>query len=77
MQKSFEATPPNCVNMLVAGVVTSEMRSRLDQMGVVKVFLLDDLSHDGGPWIDFLNEVFPLKIIPNRPLSPQVPTPSF
>ena len=58
MQKSFEATPPNCVNMLVAGVVTPEMRSRLDQMGVVKVFLLDDISHDGGPWTDFLNEVF-------------------
>ena len=58
MQKSFEATPPNCVNMLVAGVVTPEMSARLDQMGVVKVFLLDDLSHDGDLWTDFLNEVF-------------------
>ena len=58
MQKSFEATPPNCVNMLVAGVVTPEMRARLDQMGVVKVFLLDDLSYDGDLWSDFLNEVF-------------------
>ena len=58
VQKSFEATPPGCVNMLVAGVVTSEMRTRLEQMGVVKVFLLDDLSHDGQQWLDFVNEVF-------------------
>ena len=58
MQKSFEAMPPDCVNMLVAGVVTPEMRSRLDQMGVVKVFLLDNLAHDGASWTDFINEVF-------------------
>ena len=38
MQKSFEATPAQCVNFLVAGVVTAEMRKRLDQMGLVKVF---------------------------------------
>ena len=58
MQKSFEETPPNCVNMLVAGVITPEMESRLENMGVSKVFLLDDLAHDGEDWIDFLNEVF-------------------
>lgn len=58
MQKSFEATPPDCVNILVAGVVTPEMRTRLDQMGVIKVFLLDDLARDGKPWTDFINEVF-------------------
>ncbi len=58
MQKSFEATPPNCVNMLIAGVVTAEMRFRLDQMGLEKVFLFDDLSHDGASWTDFVNEVF-------------------
>ena len=58
MQKSFEATPPNCVNMLIAGVITAEMRSRLDQMGVEKVFLLDDLAHDGESWTQFTNEVF-------------------
>ena len=27
-------------------------------MGVVKVFLLDNLSYDGDLWTDFLNEVF-------------------
>ena len=58
MQKSFEATPPGCVNFLVAGVVTPEMSNRLDQMGVVKVFLLDNLAHDGDQWTGFLNEVF-------------------
>ena len=58
MQKSFEATPPNCVNFLVVGVVTEEMRLRLNAMGVVKVFLLDELAHDGEPWTRFLNEVF-------------------
>ncbi len=58
MQKSFEETPPGCVNMLIAGVITSEMESRLENMGVIKVFLLDDLAHDGEEWIDFLNEVF-------------------
>lgn len=58
MQKSFEATPPGCVNFLVAGVVTPEMQGRLDQIGVVKVFLLDDLAHDGQGWTDFINEVF-------------------
>ena len=58
MQKSFEATPPGCVNFLVAGVVTSEMRARLDQMGVVKVYMLDDLAHDGEEWTEFINELF-------------------
>ena len=58
MQKSFEATPPGCVNMLVAGVVTTEMRTRLSQMGVVKVFMLDELTHDGEGWSNFVNELF-------------------
>lgn len=58
MQKSFEETPPGCVNMLVAGVITSEMESRLENMGVTKVFPLDNLAYDGEGWIDFLNEVF-------------------
>ncbi len=58
MQKSFEDTPADCVNFLVAGVVTPEMRARLNQMGVVKVFLLDDIAHDGEAWTEFINEVF-------------------
>lgn len=58
MQKSFEATPAHCTNFLVAGVVTQEMRNRLDQIGRVKVFMLDNLADDGERWIEFINEVF-------------------
>ena len=58
IQKSFEATPPGCVNMLVAGIITPEMRDRLNRLGIGKTFLLDDLAHDGERWADFLNEVF-------------------
>ena len=58
MQKSFEATPPGCVNFLIAGVVTPEMRIRLNQMGVVKVYLLGDLAQDGERWTEFINELF-------------------
>ena len=58
IQKSFEATPPNCVNILIAGVVTSEMQERLDRLGVDKVFMLERLSNDGEYWAEFLNEVF-------------------
>lgn len=58
VQKSFENTPPGCVNMLVAGVITAEMQNRLDQMGVRQKFLLDDVAEDGEGWTNFLNEVF-------------------
>ena len=46
MQKSFDATPAGCQNILIAGVVTPEMRSRLEQIGIIKVFILDDLLND-------------------------------
>ena len=58
MQKSFDETPPGCTNVLVAGVITKEMRTRLAQIGSVKPFLLDDLSRDGAGWNDFVVEVF-------------------
>jgi len=58
MQKSFDETPPGCVNFLVAGVVTPEMQTRLDAIGNVKVFMLDDLAQDGEHWDEFTNEVF-------------------
>ena len=57
MQKSFDATPAGCQNILIAGVVTPQMQSRLEQIGVVKVFVLDDLLNDDG-WNDFTTEVF-------------------
>ena len=58
VQKSFEATPPGSVNLLVAGIVTAEMEQRLNSLGIRKYFLLDDITHDGKGWTDFLNEVF-------------------
>ena len=58
VQKSFEATPANSVNILVAGIVTVEMERRLNSLGVSKYFLLDDINQDGKGWFDFLNEVF-------------------
>ena len=58
VQKSFENTPPGCTNLLVAGVITPEMQTRLSQMGVVRSFLLDEVAQDGEGWTDFLNEVF-------------------
>ena len=58
IQKSFEATPPGCTNMLIAGVVTAEMAERLDQLGIIERFLLDDLTQDDAKWAAFLNEVF-------------------
>ena len=58
VQKSFEATPPGSVNLLVAGIVTAEMEQRLKGLGIRKYFLLDEIAHDGKGWADFLNEVF-------------------
>ena len=46
------------MNILIAGVITHEMDSRLKGMGVGKVFLLDDLAYEGEGWVEFLNEVF-------------------
>lgn len=58
VQKSFAETPPGCTNMLIAGVVTDEMQIRLDQMGVTKVFFLDDLAAEGPKWQAFVRELF-------------------
>ncbi len=73
IQKSFEATPPNCVNILIAGVVTDEMGERLTRMGIGQVFLLDDLVNDGKPWEEFLDEVFhyTVRITDTRIRSPE------
>ena len=58
MSKSFVETPPSCQNFLVAGVITSEMQTRLNALGNVKVYVLDDIANDGEQWEDFTNEVF-------------------
>ena len=56
--KSFDNTPSSCVNFLVAGVITAEMQRRLDAIGTIRVFTLDDVIRDGMGWYAFLNEVF-------------------
>ena len=43
---------------MIAGVVTEEMENRLNEIGTVDVFLLDDVIIDGPKWSSFLNEVF-------------------
>lgn len=58
IQKSFEQTPPGCVNILIAGVITGEMEERLDALGITKRYLLSDLAQDGPEWRNFLNELF-------------------
>ena len=58
VQKSFQETPPHSTNILIAGIITPEMAERLNSMGVIKRYLLDDLIHDSPTWTDFLNEVF-------------------
>lgn len=57
MSKSFAETPVQCVNFLVAGIITPAMQARLSEMNV-KVFLLDDVSQDGVGWDSFTTEVF-------------------
>ena len=56
MQKSFAETPVRCRNFLVAGVVTAEMESRLEQHNVT-VFVLDELLSDDR-WQEFTTELF-------------------
>ena len=58
VQKSFEETPPHCANFLIAGIITPEMAQRLDAIGVIRRYLLDDLTQDGATWVQFLNEIF-------------------
>ena len=58
MQKSFKETPPGCMNILIAGVITDEMGERLADLGIGKTYLLDKLVDDEAYWMDFLNEVF-------------------
>ncbi len=56
--KSFSNTPVNCVNFLIAGVITDTMQERLDDIGMIEVFKLDDVIEDGESWFAFINELF-------------------
>lgn len=58
VQKSFEETPPRARNFAVLGVVTPEMRRRLDEMKVARDFSLYRILNDDAAWNDFAMEIF-------------------
>ena len=58
IQKSFAETPARARNFAVLGVVTPEMRRRLDEMNVARDFSLYRILNDEGAWNDFVGEIF-------------------
>lgn len=58
IQKSFDQTDARSRNFAVLGVVTPEMRRRLNQMNVARDFLLYDIMHNDTAWDDFIAEIF-------------------
>lgn len=58
IQKSFEQTPPRSQNFAVLGIVTPEMRRRLDEMNVAKDFSLYRILNDSKAWDEFIQELF-------------------
>lgn len=58
IKKTFDETPNDCRNYLVAGVVTPTMRERLSEMSMERYFEIDDLLKSHDAWEGFVNEVF-------------------
>ena len=58
VKKTFDETPADCKNFLVAGVVTPTMRERLEEMRFEGDFDIEQLLRDDLAWTRFLNEVF-------------------
>ena len=58
IQKSFEQTPTRSRNFAVLGVVTTEMRRRLDELNVARDFALYQIMNDADAWDDFIQEIF-------------------
>ena len=58
IQKSFAETPARSRNFAVLGVVTPEMRRRLDDMHVARDFSLFRILHDNDYWEEFIREIF-------------------
>ena len=58
IQKSFEQTPTRSRNFAVLGVVTPEMRRRLDEMHVARDFPLYQILNDDKAWDEFIRELF-------------------
>ena len=68
IKKTFDEAPVGCKNFLVVGVVTSTMRTRLNEMRMEQDFDIDDLLHDDRKWLGFANEIFhhALRITPEH-----------
>ena len=58
IQKSFAETPARSRNFAVLGVVTPEMRRRLNEMNVARDFSLYHILNDNDSWDDFAREIF-------------------
>ena len=58
VKKTFDETPADCKNFLVAGVVTPTMRERLKEMRFEGDFDIEQLLRDDLAWTRFLNEIF-------------------
>ena len=58
IQKSFAETPARSKNFAVLGVVTPEMRRRLDEMNVARDFSLYRILNEEDAWRDFIGEIF-------------------
>ena len=58
IQKSFDATPVKSRNFAVLGVVTQEMRRRLNDLNFEKDFSLYQILNDEEAWEDFVQELF-------------------
>ncbi len=58
IQKSFSETPARSRNFAILGIVTPEMRRRLDELNVARDFSLYRILHDTGSWEDFVREIF-------------------
>lgn len=65
IKKSFERTPARVENIAILGVVTSAMRTELDQMKIVD-FDLYDVVHSKEGWDRFAQELFyhKLRLLP-------------
>ena len=58
IQKSFDETPVRSRNFAVLGVVTPEMRRRLNEMQVARDFLLYRILNHSESWDEFVREIF-------------------
>ena len=58
IEKSFAETPVRSRNFAVLGVVTPEMRRRLEDINIAEYFLLYHILNDDKAWEAFVGEIF-------------------